>query len=219
MRLRNVKNAREIVVNNKYVINNPEEYKGLYKNSNKVFDNDNKELHLEIGMGKGNFIIDMAIKHPDINFIGVERYESVLVRALEKLEDKEINNLRFICMDAFNLGDVFDHEIDTIYLNFSDPWPKKRHAKRRLTSHVFLPIYDKLFSEECLIIQKTDNVGLFESSIVSLSTYGYVIEDISLDLASTDKENSLTEYEAKFMSQGIKINYLLARKNNLKKDI
>lgn len=208
MRLRNVKNAKEIVVNNQYVINNPSEYIGKF---NSLFKNNNP-IHLEIGMGKGNFIIDMALKNPDINFIGLERYESVLVRALEKLKDKEIPNLKFLCMDAINLGDVFDKEISCIYLNFSDPWPKKRHAKRRLTSHVFLPIYDKIFKDECLIVQKTDNVSLFESSIVSLSTYGYIIEDISLDLASTDKENSLTEYEAKFMQQGIKINYLLARK-------
>ena len=208
MRLRNVKNAKELVSSNRYVINNPEEFKGKYK---KVFSNSNP-IHLEIGMGKGNFIIDMAIKHPDINFIGIERYESVLVRALEKVNDKEIPNLRFICMDAIRLEDVFAKEIDCIYLNFSDPWPKKRHAKRRLTSNVFLPIYDKIFRNDSLIIQKTDNVGLFESSIVSLSEYGYVIEDISLDLASTDKENSLTEYEAKFMSQGVKINYLVARK-------
>ena len=208
MRLRNVKNAREIVANNRYVINEPSEYKGKY---NKLFSNKNP-IHLEIGMGKGNFIIDMALKNPNINFIGLERYESVLVRALEKLDDKDIPNLKFICMDAIKIDEVFDHEIDCIYLNFSDPWPKKRHAKRRLTSSVFLPIYDKVFKGDCLIVQKTDNVGLFESSIVSLSTYGYVIEDISLDLASTDKENSLTEYEAKFMSQGIKINYLVARK-------
>ena len=208
MRLRNVKNAKELVSSNRYVINNPEEFKGKYK---KVFSNSNP-IHLEIGMGKGNFIIDMAIKHPDINFIGIERYESVLVRALEKVNDQEIPNLRFICMDAIRLEDVFAKEIDCIYLNFSDPWPKKRHAKRRLTSNVFLPIYDKIFRNDSLIIQKTDNVGLFESSIVSLSEYGYVIEDISLDLASTDKENSLTEYEAKFMSQGVKINYLVARK-------
>ncbi len=208
MRLRNVKNAKELVSSNRYVINNPEDYKGKYK---KVFNNNNP-IHLEIGMGKGNFIIDMAIKHPDINFIGLERYESVLVRALEKVNDQEIPNLRFICMDAIRLEEVFSKEIDCIYLNFSDPWPKKRHAKRRLTSKVFLPIYDKIFRNDSLIIQKTDNVGLFESSIVSLSEYGYVIEDISLDLASTDKENSLTEYEAKFMSQGVKINYLVARK-------
>ena len=208
MRLRNVPNAREIVYSNDYVIKEPQLYKGKYK---EIFNNDNP-IHIEIGMGKGNFIIDMALKNPNINFIGIERYESVLIRALEKLEDKEISNLKFMCIDAINLGEVFNKEIDCIYLNFSDPWPKKRHAKRRLTSQVFLPIYDKLFKSDCLIIQKTDNVGLFESSIVSLSSYGYVIEDISLDLANKEIDNSLTEYEAKFMSQGIKINYLKARK-------
>ena len=209
MRLRNVKNAREIVDNSSFVVHNPEEYKGKYNKV--VFKNDNP-IHLEIGMGKGNFIIDKAIKNPDINFIGVERYESVLCRALEKLEDKKLPNVRIICVDAINLGEIFDKEIDTIYLNFSDPWPKKRHAKRRLTSHVFLPVYDKVFKDSKTIIQKTDNVGLYESSLVSLSTYGYTILEMSLDLASTGMENSLTEYEAKFMSQGIKINYLKAFK-------
>ena len=209
MRLRNVKNAVEIVNNSKYVITNPADYKGEY--NSKIFNNSNP-IHLEIGMGKGNFIIDMAKRFPDINFIGLEMYESVVCRAIEKLENEELPNLRIICMDAHGLEDVFDKEISTIYLNFSDPWPKTRHAKRRLTSHVLLPIYDKIFKDECIIEQKTDNIGLFESSIVSLSTYGYVIEEISLDLANTDKENSLTEYEAKFMSQGVRINYLKARK-------
>jgi tRNA (guanine-N7-)-methyltransferase len=209
MRLRNVKNAREIVDNSSFVVHNPEEYKGKY--NKEVFNNENP-IHLEIGMGKGNFIIDKAIKNPNINFIGVERYESVLCRALEKLEDKQLPNVKIICVDAINLGDIFDKEIDTIYLNFSDPWPKKRHAKRRLTSHVFLPVYDKIFKGDKTIIQKTDNVGLYESSLVSLSTYGYTILEMSLDLASTGMENSLTEYEAKFMSQGIKINYLKAFK-------
>lgn len=209
MRLRNVKNAREIVESSSYVINEPTKYKGVYNEL--VFKNFNP-IHLEIGMGKGNFIIDMAKKNPNINFIGIERYESVLCRAIEKLEMEQLDNVKIICIDALGLGNIFAGDIDTIYLNFSDPWPKKRHAKRRLTSYVFLPIYDNVFKDEKIIIQKTDNVGLFESSIVSLSTYGYVIEDISLDLANTDKENSLTEYEAKFMSQGIKINYLKARK-------
>ncbi|MBE6146066.1 MAG: tRNA (guanosine(46)-N7)-methyltransferase TrmB [Bacilli bacterium] len=208
MRLRNVKNAREIVDNSPFVVHEPKEFKGKY---NEVFGNNNP-IELEIGMGKGNFIIDKAMKNPDINFIGVERYESVLCRALEKLEDKQLPNVKIICIDAIELDEVFDKEISTIYLNFSDPWPKKRHAKRRLTSHVFLPVYDLIFKDEKVIVQKTDNVGLFESSIVSLSTYGYTLEDISLDLASTGMENSLTEYEAKFMSQGIKINYLKARK-------
>lgn len=209
MRLRNVKNAVEIVNNSKYVITNPADYKGEY--NSKIFNNSNP-IHLEIGMGKGNFIIDMAKRFPDINFIGLEMYESVVCRAIEKLENEKLPNLRIICMDAHGLEDVFDKEISTIYLNFSDPWPKTRHAKRRLTSHVLLPIYDNIFKDECIIEQKTDNIGLFESSIVSLSTYGYVIEEISLDLANTDKENSLTEYEAKFMSQGVRINYLKARK-------
>ena len=209
MRLRNVKNAKEIVNNSSYVITNPQEYKGKYKKE--IFKNDNP-IHLEIGMGKGNFIIDKALKNPDVNFIGVERYESVLCRALEKLEKQDIKNVRIICIDAIELGNVFEKEIETIYLNFSDQWTKKRHAKRRLTSHLFLPVYDKIFEKDKVIIQKTDNTGLFESSIVTLSTYGYIIEEISIDLASTGWENSLTEYEAKFMNEGIKINYMKATK-------
>ena len=209
MRLRNVKNAKEIVNNNSYVINNPYKYKNNY---NKEIFKNNNPIHLEIGMGKGNFIIDKALKNPHINFIGLEKYESVLCRALEKLDNLDLPNLRLIREDALNLADIFNHEIDTIYLNFSDPWPKKRHAKRRLTSYVFLPIYDQIFKDKKTIIQKTDNIPLFESSIVSLSTYGYTIEEISLDLESTGMENSLTEYESKFMSEGIKINYLKATK-------
>ncbi len=209
MRLRNVKNAIEIVNSSPYVIIDPQKYKGRFKQD--IFHN-NKPIHLEIGMGKGNFIIDKAIKNPDINFIGLEKYESVLCRALEKLAELDLPNVKIIREDAINLADIFGKEIDVIYLNFSDPWPKKRHAKRRLTSHTFLPIYDMVFSGERVIIQKTDNVGLFESSIVSLSTYGYTIEEISLDLESTGMENSLTEYESKFISKGIKINYLKARK-------
>jgi tRNA (guanine-N7-)-methyltransferase len=208
MRLRNVKNAKEIVKNSPFVVQNPQEHKGKYK---ELFGNNNP-IHLEIGMGKGNFILDKAKKNPNINFIGLEKYDSIVCRALEKAEVQQPSNLKIMCVDALELADIFDKEIDVIYLNFSDPWPKKRHAKRRLTSHVFLPIYDMVFSGVPTIIQKTDNVGLFESSVVSLSTYGYTIEEISLDLASTGMENSLTEYEAKFMSLGTKINYLKATK-------
>ena len=208
MRLRNVKNAKDIVKNSKFVVQNPSEYKGKY---NEIFGNNNP-IHLEIGMGKGNFILDKARKNPNINFIGLEKYDSIVCRALEKAEVEQPSNLKIMCIDALELSDIFDKEISTIYLNFSDPWPKKRHAKRRLTSHVFLPVYDLIFKDEKMIVQKTDNVGLFESSIVSLSTYGYVIEEISLDLASTGMENSLTEYEAKFMSLGTKIKYLKATK-------
>jgi tRNA (guanine-N7-)-methyltransferase len=208
MRLRNVKNAKEIVKNSPFVVQNPQEHKGKYK---ELFGNNNP-IHLEIGMGKGNFILDKAKKNPNINFIGLEKYDSIVCRALEKADVQQPSNLKIMCVDALELADIFDKEIDVIYLNFSDPWPKKRHAKRRLTSHVFLPIYDMVFSGVPTIIQKTDNVGLFESSVVSLSTYGYTIEEISLDLASTGMENSLTEYEAKFMSLGTKINYLKAIK-------
>jgi len=209
MRLRNVKNARDIVANSSYVIKNPSNYKGKYNSC--IFHNDNP-IYLEIGMGKGNFIIDKARKNPNINFIGVERYESVVCRALEKLENEKLDNVKIIVIDAIDLINVFDHEISTIYLNFSDPWPKKRHAKRRLTSHIFLKVYDDIFKNVPSIIQKTDNTGLFASSIVSLSTYGYTINNVTLDLANENIDNSLTEYEEKFMKQGIKINYLEATK-------
>ena len=208
MRLRNVKNAMYIVDNSNYVIKNPEEYIGKYK---EVFNNDNP-INIEIGMGKGDFIIGMAEKYPDINFIGIEKYESVMVRAIEKLADKNIPNLKFIRMDAIEIDKVFNKEINTIYLNFSDPWPKKRHAKRRLTSSIFLSLYDKVFESIPHIIQKTDNIGLFAYSLESLSKYGYMLEKVSLDLASEDIDNVVTEYENKFMNMGVKINYLEAKK-------
>lgn len=209
MRLRNVKNAVDIVNNSKYVITNYSEYKG---NFNSLFNNTNKTLRVEIGMGKGDFIIGMAEKYPDVNFIGIEKYESVMVRAIQKLEDKELNNLKLIRMDAINVDEVFDKEVEILYLNFSDPWPKKRHEKRRLTSDVFLSKYDAIFSDLPHIIQKTDNVGLFAYSLSSLSRYGYTLENVSLDLVNEDIPNVVTEYEQKFMDLGTKINYLDAVK-------
>lgn len=209
MRLRNVKNAVNIVNNSEYTISNPSEFKG---NINSLFNNDNKVLKIEIGMGKGDFIIGMAEKYPDINFIGIEKYESVMVRAIQKLENKELNNLKLIRMDAINIGDVFDHEVDTLFLNFSDPWPKKRHEKRRLTSDVFLSLYDPIFKGIPHITQKTDNIGLFAYSLSSLSRYGYTLERVSLDLVNEDIDNVVTEYEQKFMDLGTKINYLDAVK-------
>lgn len=209
MRLRNVKNAVDIVNNSKYVITNYSEYKG---NFNSLFNNTNKTLRVEIGMGKGDFIIGMAEKYPNVNFIGIEKYESVMVRAIQKLEDKELNNLKLIRMDAINVDEVFDKEVEILYLNFSDPWPKKRHEKRRLTSDVFLSKYDAIFSDLPHIIQKTDNVGLFAYSLSSLSRYGYTLENVSLDLVNEDIPNVVTEYEQKFMDLGTKINYLDAVK-------
>ena len=208
MRLRNVKNAYEIVNDSNYVIKNPEQYIGKYK---ELFNNDNP-INIEIGMGKGDFIIGMAKKYPNTNFIGIEKYESVMVRAVEKLENIDLPNLKLIRMDAINIDKVFDKEINTIYLNFSDPWPKKRHAKRRLTSDIFLKLYDKIFISKPHIIQKTDNILLFASSIESLVDYGYKFNKVSLDLEHDDIDNVITEYENKFMSMGTKINYLDAYK-------
>ncbi len=208
MRIRNIKNADEIIKDNKYIIENPERYKGHYQ---ELFNNNN-EIHLEIGMGKGDFIISKALNNPDINFIGLEKYTSIVARAVKKLEDLDLPNLKIINGDALNLNNIFEKEISTIYLNFSDPWPKARHSKRRLTSDTFLNIYDDVFKNKCVILQKTDNTNLFESSIISLTNYGYKIEDMSLDLWSTDKFYEETEYERKFKNKDIKINYLKATK-------
>ncbi len=208
MRLRKVKNALEKVNSSKYIIINPKEYKGKFK---KIFNNDNP-ICLEIGTGKGNFIKSMALNHPNINYIGMEKSESVLVRAVEKVEELEINNLRFILGDAKELRDIFNKEIDTIYLNFSDPWPKNRHSKRRLTSEVFLELYEDIFKSDKHIVMKTDNILLFGYSLSSLSLYGYKLKKVSLDLHSEDIENYMTEYEEKFSNMGYKINYVDAYK-------
>ena len=210
MRLRNVRGASEVIENSMYIIKNYEEYKGKF---NLIFENNNP-IHIEIGMGKGNFIINMAKKYPNINFIGIEKYESVMVRAIEKLSLEELPNLKLIRMDAIEIEKVFKKEINTIYLNFSDPWPKLRHAKRRLTSKIFLNLYDKIFCDIPHIIQKTDNIELFAYSIESLSKYGYTIEKVSLDLKNEDIDNVCTEYEKKFMNMGVNINYLNAKKYN-----
>ena len=211
MRIRNLKNTQEIINNTTYLINNPKDYKGKW---NTLFNNNN-EIHLEIGMGKGNFIINMAKKNPNINFIGLELYTNVIARAIKKLDSDNIPNLKLININALELNDIFDKEISTIYLNFSDPWPKKRNQKRRLTSEAFLNIYDKIFKNDKVIIQKTDNTLLFESSIKSLTNFGYKIEEISLDLHNTEIDNVETEYETKFSNQGIKILYLKAIKNSV----
>ncbi len=201
MRLKNIKGADEVIGNSPYIIKNPSQYCGKI---NKVFNNDNP-IHLEIGMGKGRFIINMALKYPDINFIGIEMYDSVMIRPVQKLANENIPNLKLIKMDATNIEEVFDHEIDTIYLNFSDPWPKSRHAHRRLTSERFLKRYDKLFKNSKNIIQKTDNRHLFEYSLQSFTDYGYRIEELSLNLHQDDYDNVETEYEERFMSIGFPI--------------
>ncbi len=208
MRLRNVKGAANVIEDSLYVIKNYEDYKGKY---NMLFSNNNP-IHIEIGMGKGDFIINMAKKYPKINFIGIEKFDSVLVRALEKIEE-DIPNLRFIRMDATDIESVFDKEVSTIYLNFSDPWPKNRHEHRRLTSEKFLKRYDKLFIGDKNIIMKTDNRKLFEFSLISLTNYNYKIEEISLDLYNDDiKDNVATEYEKKFHEKGFPIYKIVVKK-------
>ena len=209
MRLRNNKNAKSILEESKYVVKNPESNKGKWS---KVFGNNNP-IEIEIGCGKGNFIIENALTYPDKNFIGIEMYDTVLMYAVNKVE-KDIPNLRFIRMDARLIDEVFDKEIDLIYLNFSDPWPKTRNAKRRLTHERFLTVYDKIFKKDKKIFMKTDNVNLFEFSIESLSCYGYKLKNISLDLVNSNFEgNIMTEYEKKFTEKGIKINRLEAYKD------
>ena len=208
MRLRKVKNANSILNSSLLVINNPKDYKGKY---NELFGNTNP-IHIEIGMGKGQFILKMAQKYPDINFIGIEKYDSVLVRAVEKITDYELPNLRLICMDANMLEDIFGREISNIYLNFSDPWPKVRHAKRRLTSSIFLNLYEQILIDDKTIIQKTDNITLFESSLESYQENGWFELEKSMDLANSKIDNETTEYEEKFRSLGQEIYYVKVTK-------
>lgn len=199
MRLKHIKGSSEKIEKSDYVIKNPEEYKGNWK----CLFNNNNPIHIEIGMGKGKFIYENALKYPNINFIGIEKYDSVMVRAVEKLETKELSNLLLIRMDATNIQNIFSNEIDVIYLNFSDPWPKKRHAHRRLTSPCFLEKYDLITKKNYHIIQKTDNILLFEYSVISFNNNGYKIEELSLDLHNNNPINNIeTEYEEKFKNQG-----------------
>ncbi len=210
MRLKNVKGANEIIIKGLYYVEDPYINKG---NWNKVFNNDNP-IYIEIGIGKGKFIVENAIKYPNINFIGIEKYDSVLVRAIQKSNELELNNLKLVRMDAKRIEEVFDNEVDRIYLNFSDPWPKDRHYKRRLTSYVFLDKYEHIFKNNKYIIMKTDNIDLFNFSLESLTNHGYNIEFMTNDLHSlNDIDNIMTEYEEKFSNKGIKINKLIARKD------
>lgn len=208
MRLKHVKGADLTIKEGKYYLDNPKEYKGVWS---KYFKNNNP-INIEIGMGKGKFLIELAQNNPNINYIGIEKYDSVLVRAVQTSNELELNNLVLLRYDAQNITDLFDHEISLLYLNFSDPWPKDRHAKRRLTSREFLTRYDSIFKGNKKIIMKTDNIDLFEFSLNSLKEHGYNIDYISYDLHK-DKENIITtEYEDKFTKMLIKINYLEASK-------
>ncbi len=199
MRLRNKKGAHDIISQSDYLIKDYENYKGNFKS---LFNNDN-EIEIEIGMGKGDFIIGKAIQNPDINYIGIEKYATVLLSAFKKLNNVVLPNLKIINMDANYIDDVFDKEVSKLYLNFSDPWPKNKHADRRLTSSRLLNKYNNLFVSDHIIEMKTDNMKLFEYSLCSLSENGYVLKEVNLDLHNSLVENNIeTEYEKKFSSLG-----------------
>lgn len=212
MRLRNVPGSREAIAESKYAINNPEEYKGRWK---EVFGNDNP-IRIEIGMGKGRFITQLAMDNPDVNYIGIEKFSSVLIRAIEKREDIEIDNLFFIRMDAETITDVFGQgEVDRIYLNFSDPWPKDRHAKRRLTSKQFFERYNEILKKDGVVEFKTDNNMLFDFSLEQIPEAGWNLVAVTRDLHNDEKMNEgniMTEYEERFSSAGNPINKLIANR-------
>jgi tRNA (guanine-N7-)-methyltransferase len=212
MRLRNIKGSREIVASDESVVTEPEQYKGKW---NTLFGNDHP-IHVEIGMGKGKFIMELALQNPEINYIGIEKYSSVLLRALEKKKEVELPNLFFLRFDAEYLNNIFDEdEISRIYLNFSDPWPKDRHAKRRLTSKEFLTRYDKCLKKEGQVIFKTDNRELFEFSLEQAKEAGWITDEVTFHLHQSDylEGNVMTEYEEKFVAEGKPINRMVLYRN------
>lgn len=202
MRLRNVPGSREVIAANKYCILEEDPQKG---NWSSIFGNENP-IHIEVGMGKGRFLMSLARQNPHINYIGIEKYSSVLIRALEKMEEDPLENIHFIRMDAEKITEMFDRdEVSRIYLNFSDPWPKDRHAKRRLTSQAFLKRYDQILKQEGRIEFKTDNKDLFAFSLEQVEPAGWHLDAFTWDLhhdPDMNQGNVMTEYEEKFSSQG-----------------
>ena len=201
MRLRNIPRADGVIDAHRAVIKKPEEQRGQWA---QVFGNE-KPIQIEIGMGKGQFILNMAKAHPEINFIGIEKFSSVLVRAIEKQELEQLPNLLFIRMDAEYIEEVFEKgEVDYIYLNFSDPWPKDRHAKRRLTSVNFLSHYEKFLSQDGGLTFKTDNRPLFDFSLEQVEVAGWKLVNHTFDLHNSEyaQGNVMTEYEQRFSEMG-----------------
>ena len=209
MRLRNVKGARENIAASQFVIHNPEEYKGKWR---ELFQNNNP-IHIEIGMGNEKFIQTLAINNPNINYIGIEKFSSVLIRAIEKRNELDIENLYFIRMDAEEIVNIFEEgEVNQIYLNFSDPWPKDRHAKRRLTSKEFFGRYNKVLKEDGVVIFKTDNRELFDFSVEEIPQANWKLKEVTYDLHNSEfvQGNVMTEYEERFVTEGKAINRLVA---------
>lgn len=215
MRLRNIPGAKDAIESSPYVIHEPTQNKGRW---NEIFKN-NHPIHIEVGMGKGRFLMDLASQNPDINYIGFEMYDSVLLRALQKMEERTetgntLPNVFFVRMDARELPLIFDvGEVDKIYLNFSDPWPKERHAKRRLTSRQFLERYDAILKPDGVIEFKTDNRPLFDFSLEEVNESKWHLVEWTYDLHHNEKMNVgniMTEYEEKFSSEGNPICKLIA---------
>ena len=213
MRLRNIPGADEAIADSPHCIQEPMAEKGRW---HLIFGNENP-IHIEIGMGKGQFIMKLAKEHPDINYIGIERYSSVLLRALQKMEIEPLPNIRFLCMDPSIITEVFDkEEVAKIYLNFSDPWPKERHAKRRLTSRQFFERYDKILAGNGVVEFKTDNDDLFAFSMEEVAEAGWTLDEHTFDLHHDpvlNEGNVMTEYEEKFSSLGHPIHKLIARRS------
>lgn len=209
MRLRHIPGAEETIASSPYVIQEPSIHKGTW---HQVFENTNP-IQLEVGMGKGRFLMELAASNPDINYIGIERYSSVLLRALEKRAQLELSNIYFMCIDAKDMAEIFaPGEVDKIYLNFSDPWPKDRHAKRRLTSPAFLAVYDQILAPEGVVEFKTDNRPLFDYSMEAIPAAGWEIMAHTFDLHHSPmaQGNVMTEYETKFSQMGNPICKLIA---------
>ncbi len=212
MRLRNIKGSREMIADSPYTIDNPAQYKGKW---HEFFGND-APIRIEVGMGKGKFISTLAMQNPDINYIGIEKYSSVLIRAIDKRIENNIENLYFLRFDAVDILDIFDEgEIDRIYLNFSDPWPKDRHAKRRLTSKEYLKKYDVILKKDGIVEFKTDNDDLFSFSLEEVPLAGWEIVAQTFDLHKTPEMmegNVMTEYEEKFSALGNPIHKMIIRR-------
>ncbi|MCI8858155.1 MAG: tRNA (guanosine(46)-N7)-methyltransferase TrmB [Lachnospiraceae bacterium] len=210
MRLRNIPGSREAIAQNRWCIQESEHTKGQWHT---IFGNQNP-LHIEIGMGKGKFIMALARQNPQINYVGIEKYSSVLLRALQKMEAEPLENIRFIRMDAENICEMFDHEeVAQIYLNFSDPWPKDRHAKRRLTSHQFFERYQQILASNGTVEFKTDNTALFDFSLEEVKEAGWKLDAFTRNLHQDNtmmEGNVMTEYEERFSKMGNPIYKLIA---------
>ena len=206
MKYNTVKNAKNIVNDSSYLVKNPSNYKGKWK---ELFNNNNP-IMLELGMGRGNFIIEMAKAHPNVNYIGLELDINQAATAAKNAQNSRLNNLKMICADAKDIINFFGREIDTIYLTFSEPWPKKQDEKKRFTHESYLKLYDRISKKNKHIILKTDNKILFSYSLESLSKYWYTFNKVSLDLHKDERniENIMTDFEKQYFKEHRQIYYV-----------